>query len=393
MKTLGKKKTKELRKLAEDVLKNQPLSSKDLSHKETDKLIHELQVHQIELEMQNDELQKTQVLLEKSRTKYSDLYDFAPVSYLTVSEQGIIQQANLTSSIMLGEDRDKLLHQPLTSFIAREDQDIYYLHRKLLFDTHEPQDCDLRMEKRDGSQFYAHLQGVIGSDDQGKTNCKITISDISRLKQAEEKIKKSLEENQVLLKEVYHRIKNNLATIVGLLNLQLSQIKDPQSHSAFIETKDRIHSMALVHQQLYQSEDLTNINFKEYIKNLVTDLFHASQISKNVKLQFELEEVTLSLDTAIPCGLILNELVTNVFKHAFPNNQKGTTQIIMRLHKDNIYELIVKDDGIGIPKNINIEKADSLGLKLIYMLTKQLDGELKINSKNGSEFSIQFRIE
>lgn len=175
--------------------------------------------------------------------------------------------------------------------------------------------------------------------------------------------------------------------------MQSTYIKDKEAIAAFQETRDRIYSISAVHSQLYNSENYAAVDYKEYIKNLVTNIFYSSQISGLVKLHLELDDVTLPIDKAIPCGLLLNEIVTNAFKHAFPENRKGNLQIIMSSLEDKNCEIIVKDDGIGIPENFNLEKSKTYGLKLINLMTKQINGTLKIESKNGTEFRIRFSTE
>jgi PAS domain S-box-containing protein len=216
------------------------------------------------------------------------------------------------------------------------------------------------------------------------------VFDVTDRIKAVEKIHNSAKEKDLLIKEIYHRVKNNLATLSSLLNLQSLHIEDVQAKIAFQETKDRILSMALVHQQLYRSEDFSNINYKEYAKTMVTNIFDASGNTKNIRLHFDLDDISISIDKAIPCGLVLNELVTNATKHAFPENRTGNIQIIMKSLKGNMCELIVKDDGVGIDKNINIFEMKTMGLVLINLLIGQIDGTLNVASNNGTEFRIAF---
>jgi PAS domain S-box-containing protein len=177
-----------LRQRAEEVLQQQPEELREMPPEDIQHLIHELQVHQIELEMQNEELRRIQRELELSRDRYSDLYDFAPVGYFTLSETGLILQANLTAATMLGVERGRLIKQPLSRFILSEDQDIYYLHRKQLFETREPQVCEMRMVRKDGSQFWAQIEAAMALDGEGQAVCRTAMSDITERKQAEERL-------------------------------------------------------------------------------------------------------------------------------------------------------------------------------------------------------------
>jgi PAS domain S-box-containing protein len=168
-----------------------------LSSEEARRLLHELRVHQVELEMQNEELRRAQEALEASRARYFDLYDLAPVGYLTVGEEGLILEANLTAATILGVDRAGLIRQSLSSFILSEDQDIYYLHRRMLFETQEPRVCEMRMVRKDGSQFWARIEAVaLGSE--GQAVCRATMSDITERKQAEEVLRESEEHYRTL---------------------------------------------------------------------------------------------------------------------------------------------------------------------------------------------------
>ena len=174
--------------LAREQAARTPEDSVALSHEEIRKTLHELRVHQIEMEMQNEELRTAQAELEKSRERYFDLYDLAPVGYCTVSERGLILEANLTAATLLGTAHGALVKQPISRFILKEDQDIYYLHRKKLFETGEPQEFDLRLVKPEGALFWAHLEATAAQSEDGAPVCRVVISDITARKQAEEKI-------------------------------------------------------------------------------------------------------------------------------------------------------------------------------------------------------------
>ena len=201
----------ELRKRAESKLKAKVQVSEEMSNADMKKLIHELEVHQIELKMQNDELLTTQIKLEESREKYSDLYDFAPVGYFTMNEKGFIQEANLTGSLMLGTERRFLINKPLSKYIAREDQDIYYLHCRNLFKKRDKQTCELKMLKRDNTHFYAQLESIVVKDSDGNLNQhRVIISNISKRKWAEDLHRESEEKYKDLLEnanDLIHSVK------------------------------------------------------------------------------------------------------------------------------------------------------------------------------------------
>ncbi len=209
-------------------------------------------------------------------------------------------------------------------------------------------------------------------------------------KKAEEKIKASLEEKEVLLREIHHRVKNNLQIISSLLSLQSRFIKDKEDAEMLKESQDRILSMALIYEKLYLSENLAYINCNEYITDLVNSLYLSYSTARSITVTTEVEDVRLPIDTAIPCGLIINELVSNCLKHAFPGMGKGEVRVSLRSINGSI-ELIVADNGVGIPEDFDFENTESLGLHLVTILVEgQLSGKITLSRKEGTEFCITF---
>jgi PAS domain S-box-containing protein len=210
-------------------------------------------------------------------------------------------------------------------------------------------------------------------------------------KRAEAQIKAQLQEKDVLLKEVHHRVKNNMQVISSLLNLQSRRIKDPSVFEMFKESQRRIRSMALIHERLYQSSDLSRIEFSEYISNLATHLFHSYQVDAHrIQLKLETEKVHLNINTAIPCGLIVNELVSNALKHAFPDGRNGQLEIGLQQVPGDGYVLQVIDDGVGFPEGLDFRKTETLGMQIISTLVEQIDGRLELNREKGSAFRLEF---
>ncbi|MBD2563733.1 MULTISPECIES: PAS domain S-box protein [Nostoc] len=213
-------------------------------------------------------------------------------------------------------------------------------------------------------------------------------------KQWEEQIQASLLEKEVLLKEIYHRVKNNLQVISSLLSLQSAYIKDKHDLIIFKQSQQRIASMALVHEKLYQSQDLARINFGEYIRDLVASLFSAYEVNEDaIALTINIDDhVFLGLDTAIPCSLIIHELVSNSLKYAFPSGRNGI--IYIGIKKNNEYEatLVVSDNGIGLPSNFNFKNMASLGWQLVDALTNQLGGNINIQGARGVECDLTFAL-
>lgn len=219
--------------------------------------------------------------------------------------------------------------------------------------------------------------------------------DITDLKKAELQIRASLQEKEVLLKEVHHRVKNNMQIISSLLNLQSGQIEDQNLVEIFKESQNRIKAMALVHRNLYQSQDLAHLDFRGYIRSLIGGLFKSYGIRPDrVKMQLDINDVPLGIDHAVLIGLLINELVSNSFKHAFVNEKEGEIEVGLRQKPDGEIELTVGDNGIGLPKDMDVRKTESLGLQLVTSLAEnQLKGKVEVVRGEGTFFRIGFRAE
>ena len=388
----------DLRRRAEELARANaapmPETQDRLSPKAARQLLYDLRVHQIELEMQNEELRRAQEALEASRARYFDLYDLAPVGYFTLSEQGLILEANLTAAVLLGVARGALAKQPLTRFIVPEDQDIYYRHRKQLFETGAPQGCELRMLRADAPPFKAWVKATVAKDGEGGASiCRTVMSDISELKRVEDELRAALQEREVMLREIHHRVKNNIQIISSLLRLQSKSANDEKIKAVLDECQDRIRSIALVHEKLYQSRNFSRIDFSGYIENLTGHLVSAYQgASSRVNLRIEADDVQLDINRAIPLGLIINELVTNALKHAFSEEKMGDLLIGLRRTEGGGCQLTVKDTGIGLSERFGQENSGTLGFQIVRDLVQQLDGTIAIVRGAGTEFIIQFPL-
>ena len=215
-------------------------------------------------------------------------------------------------------------------------------------------------------------------------------SDITAGKKMQKLIETSLKEKDVLLKEIHHRVKNNLQIIISLLNLQTGYIKDEVTLKAVKDGQSRVRSMALVHEKFYQSDELSEIDFAEYIEKLCHFIYQSyGDKTDRIHLQISGDKIGLDMDTAMPCGLLVNEIVSNSYKYAFPNQEKGTIQIDFKKN-DNKIILFIQDNGVGFPEEYDLEKSESLGMQLIQALTSQLDGDLVVSRENGTSFKISF---
>lgn len=668
-----------LRDSAEEQLIRSPPVSSELNDQTAEKLIHELRVHQIELEMQAEELKRAHLALEESRNKYLDLYEFAPLGYLTFNDKARITGANLTAATLLGVERSNLIKAPLNKFLSEKDSDQCHLYFLNLLDQGGKQTCTLTLNRGDGSTFPARLEGVrIIDASDGTSTVRVAISDITDIRKAEVALKeserflttivehipdmifvkdardlrfvrlnkagedllgysreemlgktdrdffpedeaifitgndrevlltnqvcdnpqekihtrnkgerilhtkkipivddkgvpryllgiseditelkrvrdalqeserkfrnlyqyapvglfeisfndrsvvtcnekfatlmgfssvedaigmdifpvyenpedgkevirtihqeghiedhiirlkniqtgipfwaqfsarynrekdvaegsiiditerraaeevlnrfsedlerkvaertleindinmklmteiairldaekqltKTVGEKEVLLKEVHHRVKNNLQIIISLLHLQSRYITDEATLFALKESQNRVKAMALVHEKLYQSEDLTKLDLENYIKFLGNNLFQfLGMKGKGITLTTNIKDIFLAIDTAIPLGLMINELISNSLKYAFPDGKKGEISLVIT-RQDHTLTILFKDNGVGIPADFDWRNATSLGLRLVCSLVEQLDGTIELDRSSGTAFTI-----
>lgn len=225
-----------------------------------------------------------------------------------------------------------------------------------------------------------------------RNNQKTKLQDlIVNYEQKTQLVEKSLHEKEYLLKEIHHRVKNNLQIVSGILQLQAVHSKNKEFKDIMKQSQNRIQSMALIHQMLYQNDDIRYIPFKSYLEKLSNQIMSALMIDFNkVKINIITEEIKLDVETAIPLGLIVNELLSNAIKHAYPDNQEGVIDVWLKNDSKNQYTLIVADDGVGLPNDFNLESTKTLGLQLVGMLSKQMNSKLSYRVNGGAEFSIKF---
>ncbi|HEX7576124.1 MAG TPA: histidine kinase dimerization/phosphoacceptor domain -containing protein, partial [Candidatus Methanoperedens sp.] len=246
--------------------------------------------------------------------------------------------------------------------------------------------------RKDGTTFPVEVN--ISFIVLGKNSYMVAVvRDITERKRIDEQIIQSLKEKEILLREIHHRVKNNMQIVSSLLGLQSGYIKEKKYIEMFRDSQNRINSMSLIHEKLYFSKDLAKIEFNEYISDLANSLFQSQGVKVGtIELSLNIENVSLGIDQGIPCGLIINELITNSLKYAFPDGRKGEIKVSLCLNDENMVELVVGDNGVGIPDDIDFRKTESLGLRLVTILAEdQLHGEINLDRSRGTEFKIKFK--
>jgi PAS domain S-box-containing protein len=331
--------------------------------------------------------------LARSETRYRELVANLSEAVVEIGMDSIITYASPQVERIFGFRAEEIVGKSLVDFIHPD-----FLEKGLeaisrIAEEGPVMDFEFKTMHKDGRYLDASISGQL-VEEAGATKIVGIVKDITERKQAEERVKAALREKEVLLKEVHHRVKNNLQVIISLLGLQSRQVRDKAVLTAFRDCQSRIQSIALIHEKLYKSKDLARVDFAGYIRNLVPDLLRTYGLEPgSISLDIKAEDVRLGIDTAVPCGLIINELITNSLKHAFPGGRKGSIAIDFRSEGAGWIMLSVADDGVGLPESIDINRVETMGLKMISNLTKQLDGSIEMERKGGTKFRVKFNAE
>jgi two-component system cell cycle sensor histidine kinase/response regulator CckA len=408
----------DLRKRAEERLQKQSADLGVLAPQESWLLLHELKVHQIELEMQNEELRRTQVELEASRAMYFDLYNLAPVGYMTLSEQGLILEANLTAANLLGVDRSRLVKQPVSRFIVREDEDVYYLHRKHLFETGARQVCEIRFRRKDGSGFWTRLEATMVQDGESKAPaCRVAVSDITeykRLEQERQAIEARLRHQQKLESigrlagGVAHEINNPLAGIMGFAELIADRIDKTsplgEYASEIVSLTERVATIvgnlltfARHEKQSHSPADIHEI--VEATLALIQTLMPRDQITLEIDIPENMPRINCRSQQI---QQVLMNLLTNArdaLDEKYPECNpdkiiRVTAQVFEKAGKEWI-RTTVEDHGTGISPEIQEKmfdpffttkepaKGTGMGLAISHGIVEEHCGELRCESEPG----------
>lgn len=331
-------------------------------------------------------------LLIESEEKYRTLFESDPDYTILMDLNGYLLDVNPAALDITGLNREELVGKHFSRLnIFPEDVKKYNIEHftNLIYEDKKISFIS-RIYDYKGDICWIEVKKTIVKKNDQINYILLICSDITERKRDEDRIKASLKEKELLLKEIHHRVKNNMQIISSLISLQ-KQYVDEVTYNVLTDSQNRINSMAMIHEKLYQPTNLNRINISDYIKNLVYDLSITLASPWNiVKPTFDIDDISLNIETAAPCGLIINELVSNSIKYAFPPETEG--KIYMSLKKSNQgCELIISDNGIGIPEDIDYKNTKSLGLQLVNNLVSQLNGEIKLERKEGTTFKITFK--
>lgn len=327
--------------------------------------------------------------------RFRQLLESAPDAIVIADPAGLIFLVNAQAEAMFGHTRTELLGQPVEMLMPERFRQRHSQHRRHF--GAEPQlrpmgaELELYGLRKNGKEFPTEILLSPLKTDQGMLVL-AAIRDISRTKDIEQQIRASLQEKEALLQEIHHRVKNNLQIITSLLSLQSAYIDDPRTLVQFQESQDRISSMALIHEMLYQSETLATVDLTDYVKSLARILLHTYTARSNIDLEIELMPAAVSIDTAVPVGLMLNELLTNALKYAFPDGRPGRLLVALSTEPGGVIRLQVEDNGVGLRPGAQLAQAETLGLRLVRMFARQLRAEVAMRSEPGhTSFDIRFK--
>ncbi len=340
------------------------------------------------------ELQRSKKEIEKSKKKFKTIFENAAEAMILFDRYGTILEANDKIEEISGFKKEEIIGHKFMKLLPKVK--IEYLKALKAFrdiiSGNEIKQVEWAIKNKAGKEivFMAH-PSVLRTENR-IDGIVIIMEDITDRKRVENNLRTSLEEKEVLLREIHHRVKNNLQIISSLLSLQCIQLDDTETVDVLRECQGRVRTMAMIHENLYQSKDINHVNFGNFVKKLLSDIFYSYRVDpRSIKLATNIENVDIGIETAMPCGLIINELATNSIKHAFPN---GTGNISVELTSsglnDDSFILIFDDDGIGLPENLTPENTKKLGLMVVNTLSNQLNAEMEIDRSNGTRFIFNF---
>ena len=356
--------------------------------------------------------------IEKSEARYRDLVEKAGIAILVDDRHGSFKYFNKRFADLFGYTMKEMEKQTIQTLVHPQDVEwVMQYHESRFKGEKVPHRYEFRGVRKNGSVIHLEID-VIALRERGRVvGTRSYIWDISQRKKIEEQLRKAqgelemrvhertedlvranealqtaLAEKEVLLREIHHRVKNNLQVISSILNLQSRHAGDHHTQAVLEESRNRIQSMTMVYEQLYQAEDLSRIDFRKYVSSLAGSL-HASHHANHgaVQVNTDIDDFQLDIGTAIPCGLIISELVLNSLKHAFPDNALGQIEVAFRAGKKMQCTLMVRDNGVGLPEDLSVDSADTLGLQLVRALVDQLEGSIKIVRNNGTKYIIKFK--
>ena len=339
------------------------------------------------------ERRKSEEALRRSEERFRSIANTLPDLIYRLGSDGAVSYVSLSIKKVLGFEPSEAVGRHFTSFVHDDDRQRAIEANRLRLDGLPTNELELKLVTKSGGSIYASINSVPIEQDGRVVEVQGVVRDITERKKTEDTLLASLSEKETLLREIHHRVKNNLQIIASLLYLQSEGAQDEETQKLFQESRDRIKSMAIVHEKLYRTTELARVELKSYLESLTSYLLRSyAAEAHGVSLELRAEGIMLGIDIAVPCGLIVNELVSNALKHAFTGRKKGVVTITASFDGAGSARLTVADDGWGIPGDRDLLKAETLGMRLVDNLVKQLHGTIEITGGRGTCVALTFPL-
>ena len=373
-----------LRAMGKAAAEGHPPDVSVLSTQDIELLLQECGAYQVELEASNARLQV--------------LYNMSPTGYITLSNKGLVVEANAVICRMLGAEKSTILGKPFLKYLTKDAAGLFYISQKVVLDNQVRDTCVIQFAGKEDKWFQTESVplSLPGLEKQALCTMVLDVTENQRAKDIlveNETVRRILAERTLLLKEVHHRVKNNLQVLMSLISLQVSALPKDGSARPLLALKNRIRAISLVHERIYQSENLCEVSMEAYISTLVNEIA-ASYLESSTKasISIDVDDTALGVDKAIPVGLLLTELVSNVFKHAFDHDIPGNVTITMRSDSETC-RIVVADSGKGLPEGFCLEESTSMGMQIVCALVGQLHGSVKaLSTRHGTRFEMDLPV-
>lgn len=320
---------------------------------------------------------------------FEKVFNSIPDAITIINRENKVVKVNSSMANSMGMETEDLVGKNCYEVVHGTSCPINTCPHAMLLHDEEQHSSEVHEENLGG--FFMITTTPLYDDDGNVMGSVHVARDITERKIMEEQLEQALEDKDILMKEIHHRVKNNLMIMASLLNMQSRYIKDEVARDIFKDSQSRAKTMALIHEKLYQSKELKKVDVQDYMESLSRDIYQAYiNDPQRIQLSLDLEPHMLDINTVIPLGLILNELLTNTFKYAFPGEAEGMVKVRFIEKENKEFLLEVADNGVGLPADFSLKKTESLGMRLIHSLTEQIKGELEISAEHGTQIRIKF---
>jgi two-component sensor histidine kinase len=362
--------------------------TENISGSDIEKRILQFEARQAEFEKRIEDLMTAKAAAEADARKFREFYELTSMGYYTLTPDSTICGLNSSGAGILGGGSKTFVNRKFKAFVAPETQPAFDEFMQKVFTAVSKQECELKLKIENGISGFIHIEGMASGD---KEKCNITATDTTDCRLAEETVYNLLNEKEIILKEVHHRVKNNMYNIGALLNMQANAQDDPAAKSVLFDAAGRVQSMSVLYDKLYRSEHVSAVSLKEYLPDLVYEIVGIFPHKKSVKVKTRVDDIVLDAKLLSVLGILVNELITNSMKYAFTGRSDGV--ITVNVSKNNkMITIIIADNGIGIPETVTFENSAGFGMQLTAMLTEQIGGSIRIERGEGTRFVLEFEV-